>query len=84
VTHIDDLIAQAKADLAQLERIKARKSCEAGHSWKSVGGRNAGCDDWCHCSIPVHQCDVCGEIDYGDNEEARDTMAACKRMRAGG
>lgn len=57
--------------------------CSAqGHDWKSRGGCNAGCDDDCACSVPVHECTRCGDCDYGDNEEAEEVRRDC-RMRRG-
>lgn len=54
-----------------------------GHDWKFVGGMNCGCDEtWGGCSVPVHQCRACGDLDYGDNEEADETRRLCKE-RAG-
>lgn len=69
----------------ELERIVLRVAIEAGatynclllgHVWVSTGGRNCGCEDGC-CSVPVHECEVCGDCDYGDNEEASIIIAKC-------
>ena len=70
-----------EAEAARLRRVIASNSCAEGHTWESVGGANAGCDDWCHCSIPVHTCLVCGDCDYGDNEESGDIKKRCKERR---
>ncbi len=44
--------------------------CEVlGHSWKFIGGTNASCSDVCMCSVPVHECDFCGDCDYGNRKE---------------
>lgn len=51
--------------------------CEKGHDWKCLGGRNAGCDEYCCCSVPVHSCTRCGLCDYGENEEAAEILEAC-------
>ncbi len=51
--------------------------CAAGHDWKHIGGRNAGCCRDCCCSVPVHECRLCGDCDYGDNAEARATLERC-------
>jgi hypothetical protein len=31
----------------------------------------------CSCSVPVHECAVCGDCDYGDNPEADQTVRRC-------
>jgi hypothetical protein len=49
-----------------------------GHKWVFAGGRNAGCGPDCGCSVPVHQCEGCGDYDYGDNEEADKILAECE------
>lgn len=54
--------------------------CESGHDWQSIGGCNAGCDDICRCSIPVYHCSRCGDCDYGDNAEAKQTVAMCELL----
>lgn len=51
--------------------------CEAGHDWQSVGGCNAGCHELCGCSVPVMVCARCGDCDYGENQEAKDTRSDC-------
>lgn len=56
--------------------------CQAGHNWQSTGGRNASCAEWCSCSVPVNVCTRCGDCDYGDNDDARDTIARCAEKRA--
>ena len=55
-------------------------SCRAGHDWRFIGGRNCGCDDGA-CSLSVHECRVCGECDYGDNDEAAQIKRDCKTQR---
>jgi len=73
-----DQIADAEATLARLKRQAASATCaDLGHDWHSTGGRNAGCHEWCGCSIPVQVCQRCGDCDYGDNDEARQTIADC-------
>jgi hypothetical protein len=59
-------------------------ACAAGHSWASHGGMNCGCvwsenGEKCHgqCSVPVYHCEVCGDFDYGDNEEAAQRRREC-------
>ena len=50
---------------------------EYGCSMKHIGGRNAGCSSHCCCSVPVYSCPICGDSDYGDNDEARDVLLRC-------
>jgi hypothetical protein len=53
-------------------------NCQSGdHKWKSIGGKNCGCVNG-YCSIPVYTCEVCGDCDYGDNEEAREIRLDCE------
>lgn len=56
----------------------------AGHRWRHIGGRNAGCDSHCSCSVPVYCCDDCRDCDYGDNDEAHEKIARCedRQLRA--
>lgn len=54
------------------------------HDWQHIGGCNAGCDPYCNCSIPVHECARCGDCDYGRNPEADDVRAECLSSREGG
>lgn len=51
--------------------------CSNGHTWIHFGGTNCGCHPDAQCSHPVYVCIVCNDCDYGDNEEAAATMAAC-------
>lgn len=70
-------LSDAKAAVSRLERQIAAASCaEVGHRWKSIGGANCGCEDG-ECSVPVHECEVCGDSDYGDNEWAAKVRAEC-------
>lgn len=57
-------------------------SCELiGHEWEPAGGANASCGaPNCQCSIPVKECRICGNCDYGDNEEARVVRERCARF----
>ncbi len=48
-----------------------------GHKWVLSGGANCGCPDG-GCSIPVHECEVCGDCDYGDNLSAVRVRADCR------
>ena len=47
-----------------------------GHKWVFTGGSNCGCPDGV-CSIPVHQCESCGDYDYGNNDEADEVRRTC-------
>lgn len=72
-------LEDAEALAARLrQQIKSGTCAETGHDWQFLGGRNAGCADWCCCSIPVHQCAKCGDCDYGDNAEVAEKMANCE------
>jgi hypothetical protein len=31
----------------------------------------------CECSVPVMECSACGDCNYGENDEAHETIAAC-------
>jgi hypothetical protein len=50
---------------------------EHGHTWKFIGGKNAGCGRDCGCSVDVHECIICGDCDYGDTEQADDIRKSC-------
>ena len=78
-----DELAEVEALAETLRRrIAAETSCAVrGHRMKHIGGMNAGCDDQCSCSIPVHECLDCGDCDYGDNDESQQTMADCAEKR---
>jgi len=75
----------ARADVARLERIAATANCrELGCDMQSIGGCNCGCEFQDGeivvpgaCSVPVLACTRCGDCDYGDNDEARETRADC-------
>lgn len=76
-------LEKAEAHVAALRREIAAGPCHAySHDWKHIGGRNAGCDDGCNCSVPVHTCQKCGDCDYGENAEAVETIAECARESA--
>jgi hypothetical protein len=53
--------------------------CVAGHKWVSMGGCNCGCPDG-RCSVPVCECTVCGDYDYGDNDEANAKRERCRML----
>lgn len=56
-----------------------------GHRWAFRGGRNCGCEGtdaegyrWTgSCSMPVYECEACGDCDYGDSVESRERVASC-------
>lgn len=80
-----------RTDLAKLEAEYGPllRDCRSGHLWESHGGSNCGCE-WiedgqrCHgqCSVPVCVCPVCGDCDYGDNDEAREMIRECADERS--
>lgn len=78
---LSEQLEAARQNVARLEREVAAANCaEVGHRWKCLGGRNAGCDlegRDCHCSVPVHECEVCGDCDYGENAVAQEVFRAC-------
>jgi len=81
---LDDL-AVAEATVDRIKREIANGPCrEYGHTWKSIGGMNAGCElgDDCRCSVPVHDCTKCTDCDYGENDEAREIRQKCAERRA--
>lgn len=79
---IKQQLDDARAEVARLERAADAASCaEAGHDMKFAGGANAGCSDFCACSVPVHICKRCGDSDYGDNAEAKEIIRACAERR---
>lgn len=80
--NITEQLEDARANVERLERaMRAAPCAQAGHDMQHKGGRNAGCSDWCSCSVPVFECTRCGDCDYGENEEARAVMKNCKESR---
>lgn len=75
-TALDRLIAEASVLAGGVHPCAV-----LGHVWVHIGGRNCGCGEG-NCSIPVHECSACGDYDYGENDEARETIAACEREYA--
>lgn len=71
-------IEDAEAEVARLKRLAAQATCrELGrHDMVFLGGANCGCEDG-SCSVPVHECSRCGDCDYGDNYEAKETRRRC-------
>lgn len=76
---LTEALESAKAEVLRIEREIAQGPCrEYGHTWKSMGGCNAGCGDDCSCSVPVHKCTKCGDCDYGDNADAEQVIEGCE------
>lgn len=73
-------LADAKAQVAHLERlVAASTTCvDLGHDWRFIGGTWCGCHRDACCSVSVHECARCGDCDYGDNDAAVETKAACQ------
>lgn len=55
-------------------------NCQVAHQWETIGGANCGCEDGA-CSVPVRQCAVCGDCDYGENEDATNVRDNCHELR---
>ena len=69
-------LEQTEAKAAHIRRqIRDGDCAQYGHTWTDVGGCNAGCGSFCACSVPVHKCSRCGDMDYGNNPEAKDIVA---------
>lgn len=64
--------------LAGHRHAQASRCRRGDHDWQHIGGRNAGCSNDCHCSVPVFVCTACGDSDYGENAEAIRTVADCQ------
>lgn len=72
-------LAETEAKAEELRRRIAAEACiVAGHDWKHIGGRNAACSDDCGCSVPVYECTVCKDSDYGENTEGQKTLKECE------
>lgn len=83
MTGLVDRLNDARAEVSRLERQMAAATCaEVGHRWVSIGGCNAGCEPNCCCSVPVHECSVCKDCDYGENEEAKIIRKRCDERYA--
>lgn len=77
-----DKLEAARAEVARLEREIAGAPCaDVGHRWKFFGGRHCGCEPG-SCSVPVHKCSVCGDYDYGENDESEDIRRRCREDRS--
>lgn len=68
---------EAKAAFLR-KQIRDGVCSQYGHEWTDVGGCSAGCDQQCQCSVPVRQCSKCGDMDYGQNRDAKDIVAKCQ------
>lgn len=68
--------------VARVMQESGHATCVGGHRIVFRGGANCGCHEHAHCSVPVHQCDVCGDCDYGDNAEANEKRRRCAQERA--
>lgn len=81
-------MTDGKSDTTAMRRLIAAASVLAGgahpcsvlgHVWKHVGGAGCGCDEG-RCSVPVYECEACGDCDYGDNDEADIRRRECMEM----
>lgn len=65
-----------------LEALIVPSCAEVGHSWRHIGGKNAGCEigNGCGCSVPVYECTRCHDCDYGDNTEAAQIRDQCREL----
>lgn len=77
VTISEDEFLRLKEKAGEVIKRDPTHCLSNGHTWKFIGGANAGCGPACACSIPVHECIVCGDCDYGDNDEANDKREEC-------
>jgi hypothetical protein len=50
-----------------------------GHKWVFMGGASRSLEGGGYCSVPVYECEACGDCDYGDNPEAAAIMAEHQR-----
>lgn len=78
-------------DTTDLSRLIAEASVLAGgvhpcnvlgHKWVFLGGAHASCECGGGCSVPVYECSACGDCDYGENVEADEIKAECRRKCA--
>lgn len=78
-------LEEAKNRVAQIKHQIASATCaEVGHRWKFIGGAHCGCEGVTGCSVPVRECAVCGDSDYGDSEEADLIKQRCALLSDGG
>jgi hypothetical protein len=72
----DRVISRLVAEAATL--AGGKHPCHVlGHRWKFIGASNCGCSDG-NCSVPVYECDVCGDCDYGQSREADNIRIECQ------
>jgi hypothetical protein len=74
-------ITDLERTVAKVMQESGYPTCAGGHDMQFAGGANAGCSRDCMCSVPVHICTVCGDSDYGDNDEANEKRRACAEHR---
>ena len=75
ITPLDRLIAEASA-LAGGDH-----PCNIlGHRWRFSGGASRTLSSGNYCSVPVYECDACGDCDYGENEEAIKIMQEAEEL----
>ena len=77
---LTERLRAVRQELDELERLVAQATTcrELGCNMVHVGGKNAGCGEFCGCSVPVHVCTRCGDSDYGENEWAERTLSECR------
>lgn len=75
---MSNIIEQARVDM---QRIRREVCAKLGCKMEFKGGRNAGCGDGCDCSVPVHECERCGDSDYGDTPEGLEIIRECRARR---
>ena len=74
-------LEEAKSRVAQIKRRIANATCaEVGHRWKFIGGAHCGCEGVTGCSVPVRECVVCGDSDYGDSDESDFIKERCAML----
>lgn len=78
ITISEDEYMRLKEKAGETVRRDPSACIANGHTWKFFGGTNAGCHEACSCSVPVHECIVCGENDYGENDEAVGVRENCE------
>jgi hypothetical protein len=77
-----DRLEAARAEVERLQRQAAAATCaEIGHCWECLGGANCGCESGT-CSVPVNECSVCRDCDYGDNADADQVRRQCAEEQA--
>lgn len=75
---LTEALERAQAEVDRLKRAIAGAPCsEVGHRWVFMGGANCGCFAGACCSVDVHECEVCGDCDYGDTPEMDERRTQC-------